>query len=170
VVFHFSLDSSAFSAHLPGPVDAPEDVDDYTVAVIEACQILADTGLRFAFSGFGLDDWRLDIQYDLSVFMEQFPEMLSAVRGGEPYEFYFYSQGVERSLMFTPEREWIQIRCVSGTSWVPDPEIEKITLASLIKMLERMALVFSTTLREAGMVFSEREPFRSWAEGKVVVP
>lgn len=168
MVFRCFLDRSAFSAPPPGSLGAPDDLGDYQVSVMNACELLADTGLRFAVSGFGLDDWRLDIQYDLSVFMEELPEMLRAATRGEQYEFYFYSQGVERNLIYSPAGDIVQIRCVSITSWVPDPDVEVIPLASLIEMIREMAIEFSRALRAAGGPISEAEPFRSWAAGMVV--
>src|SRR5688572_15261168 len=124
MVFRCGLDRSVFSPSSAGSDVVSDDLDNYEVTVMNACEILADTGLRFLFRGFGREDWKLDVRYDLSVFMEQLPEMLSAVTRAERYEFYFYSQGVEQNFVFSPIGEKVEIRCASGTSWVPDPELE----------------------------------------------
>ncbi|WP_018655959.1 hypothetical protein [Actinomadura flavalba] len=77
--FQCFLDRSAFSVPHLGLMGASDGQDDYQISVVSACRVLAGSGLRFQFSGFGLADWNLGIQYDLSAFMEKLPEMLKGI-------------------------------------------------------------------------------------------
>jgi hypothetical protein len=144
-----------------------DDLNDYEVSIMNACELMANSGLRFKISGFGLDEWPLDIPYDLSVFMEELPGMLNSIIHGEEHEFYFYSQGIERTIIYSPQGELVELRCISATSWVPDPDVEIASFDALVAMLKELAIDFGKAITAAGGAISETEPFRSWVAGRV---
>lgn len=168
MAFRCFLDCSAFKS--PPAVKLAElgnDLDSYEVRVMAACEMLDETGVRFQMSGFGSDDWRLDVEYDLSIFMEDLPEILDALSRKQEYEFFFSSQGVQRTLTFVPADENIRIHCFSMTSWVPSPAVEEMARIDLVEMLKRLAVDFGVALMRLSSPLSGEEPFRSWAEGRV---
>jgi hypothetical protein len=141
---------------------APSDVNEYEAVIMYACELLALTDAKFHIGGFGQIDWNLDIRYDFSVFMEQYPGLISAVSGNNEIEIGLYSQGLERSLTFFPGPEEVEICCASWTSWVPDPVCEKILSASLESMLKKLAADFSWAVGRIDRNLITVEPFNEW--------
>jgi hypothetical protein len=141
--------------------------EDYEQMVMDACEILAVADCRFRIEGFGSSEWTVDVGYDLSAFMEQFPELLVGVRERRSVEVDLYSQGVERTLEFNSEGDLVEIRCVSRTDWVPDPDVEFVTRKDLEAMLSKLAVDFSVALRDVGSSFAQVAPFVNWQVGKV---
>ncbi|MFK4086133.1 hypothetical protein ACI2LF_18625 [Kribbella sp. NPDC020789] len=138
-----------------------EPSDEYESLVIEACSALADTGrVKFHIGGFGSEEWPLDIAYDLSAFMEQFPSLLAGVRERREVEVDLYSQGIERTLFFSPNADAVIIRCQSRTDWVPNPEYETVMHDDLLLMLSALASDFVGALRAIDPQFSDAEPLR----------
>ncbi|WP_162907512.1 hypothetical protein [Allorhizocola rhizosphaerae] len=54
-------------------IDAVRAEEEYATRVMVLCEMLAATDTRFHVEGFGSDDWRLDVSYNLSAVMEQLP-------------------------------------------------------------------------------------------------
>jgi hypothetical protein len=150
-----------------GETEVPEgELDSYDVLIIYACRLLAGTGAKFHLGGFGSDDWNLDISYDCSVFMEQYPDLMQALGAGQEFQLDLYSQGVERALIFEPHRDLMQIRCISGTSsFVPDPDVETMPLPDAEAMLTRLGRDFVDSVRAVSAPLAEMQPFPRWLEG-----
>ncbi|MFB6568953.1 hypothetical protein [Streptomyces noursei] len=140
---------------------------EYENLVMEACDVLADTDCDFHVAGFGSSEWALDVSYDLSAFMEQFPELLAGVRSRRYVEVDLYSQGVERVIQFHPEGDMVKIRCESRTNWTPDPDVEFTTQRNLDRMLSRLAVDFASALRDSGSPIARVAPFVDWQSGRV---
>ncbi|MFE9679385.1 hypothetical protein ACFYO5_35630 [Streptomyces sp. NPDC006259] len=142
--------------------------DDYETLVMEACSALSDAGgSRFRIGGFGSDEWPLDVGYDLSAFMEQFPSLMASVRERREVEVDLYSQGIERTLSFRPSHDLVIIHCESRTNWVPNPECESIAQSELVAMLSKLAEDFAQGLKAINSDLSEVAPFERWLEGEV---
>lgn len=143
-----------------------EPGDGYETLVMKACDALSDAGIgRFHIGGFGSDEWPLDVAYDLSAFMEQFPSLLAGVRERREVEVDLYSQGIERTLVFRPSGDLVVIHCQSRTSWIPNPERESIARGELVEMLSKMAEDFARGLRSIDSKLSKVAPFERWLEG-----
>ena len=143
----------------------PDVLESQDVAIIRACEILSTTDARFFVQGFGLDDWNLDVKYDLSIFLEQTSDVLMGLHARDDSQIDLYSQGVERILTFHPYEESVRIECLSGTSWKPDPSEEDITLDDLISMLSQLVTSFSQTVEGIDGHAARIEPFSSWLRG-----
>ncbi|MET7296592.1 hypothetical protein ABZS79_31575 [Streptomyces griseoloalbus] len=165
--------SVSFNPAVPSDVAAPASVsleqgDDYETLVMEACSVLSDAGgSTFRISGFGSDEWPLDVGYDLSAFMEQLPSLLVGVRERREVEVDLYSQGIERTLTFRPSGDLVMIQCESRTSWVPNPERESIAQSELVAMLSKLAQNFAGGLKAIKSELSEVAPFERWLQGDV---
>lgn len=145
-----------------------EPADDYETLVMEACSALSDAGgSRFHIGGFGSDEWPLDVGYDLSAFMEQFPSLLASVRERREVEVDLYSQGIERTLTFRPSEDLVMIHCESRTNWVPNPECERIAQSELVAMLSKLAEDFARGLKAIKFDLSVAAPFERLLEGEV---
>ncbi|WP_433168857.1 hypothetical protein [Kribbella sp. CA-247076] len=142
--------------------------DDYQTLVVEACSALADAGGgKFHIGGFGSDEWPLDVAYDLSAFMEQFPLLLASVREGREVEVDLYSQGIERTLTFRPSGDLVTIHCESRTDWVPNPQRESVARSELVAMLSKVAENFAGGLKAIDSELSQVPPFARWLEGEI---
>jgi hypothetical protein len=148
------------------PLDSAVHLDSYETLVMYACELLSRTDARFHLGGFGTQDWNLDIRYDFSIFMEQFPELMQALASPDEFQLDLYSQGVERVLIFRPKDDSVQIRCISGnSSWTPDPDIEIIRSPDLQKMLSDLGTDFVEALRSIDERIAGMEPFDQWLQG-----
>jgi hypothetical protein len=139
---------------------------EYETLIMEACEQLKDCDCCFHIEGFG-GEWPVDVGYDLSAFMEQFPELLVAVRKHRYAELDLYSQGIERTLEFYSQESPVKIRCLSRTSWVPDPEVEVIAREDLETMLMNLAVDFARALNGVRSPVAELMPFSDWRDGRV---
>ncbi|EHR62591.1 polysaccharide deacetylase family protein [Saccharomonospora cyanea] len=144
-----------------------DELGGYEVEVMAACEVLEQAGVGFRVSGFGLDDWRLDVEYDCSIFMENLPDLLDALARKEEHVFFFASQGVEVVLAFVPVDESVVINCSSLVARAPSPVVETTARADLVSMLERFAVDFGVALTRVSPPLASEEPFRSWAEGRL---
>jgi hypothetical protein len=148
------------------PLDPSVDLDSYETLVMYACELLSRTDARFHLGGFGSEDWNLDIRYDFSIFMEQFPELMHALASRSEFQLDLYSQGIERVLIFHPHDDSVQIRCISGTSsWTPFPDIEIIRSSDLRRMLSDVGTDFAEALRSIDERIGGMEPFNRWLQG-----
>lgn len=154
---------------VPGHVvraERPEPDCDDEVAIICASQMLAEVqGSRFELNGFGLYPWPLDVSYDMSAFMEQVDDLMTALRCRAWGYVDLYTQGVEASLEFTHDEDMVRIICRSTTGWTPDPSVEVIELSALLGML---ACLVEDVARGLGMVDERillRSPFDAWTRG-----
>lgn len=147
---------------------AQELSNDYEHLVMDACRTLHEAGgARFHIGGFGSDEWPVDVAYDLSAFMEQFPPLLVGVRSRREVEVDLYSQGIERTLVFRPVDRLVVIRCDSRTDWVPNPQHESLMQNDLVLMLSKLAKDFARGLKAVNSGLSEVAPFADWLKGRV---
>jgi hypothetical protein len=101
--FSLSLTSSGGTPSLPIGEDLSEEPESYFASVRRACEELSTrTTCRFILGGFGKADWEPDVGYDLSTFIEELPDLATAVRAAEEFELNLYGQGVEQVLNFSP--------------------------------------------------------------------
>ncbi|WP_162788546.1 hypothetical protein [Amycolatopsis albispora] len=151
-----------------GMATDPAVGQSYENLVMEACGHLSEArGGRFCVSGFGEDAWPVDVAYDLSAFMEQYPSVLAGVRERREVEVDLYSQGIERTLTFFPDGVLVTIRCRSRTSWQPIPDRESISQVDLNEMLSKLAFDFASALKEVNSNLSNIDPFKNWLAGQV---
>ena len=158
----------AFTCHLTRPTMASaaafdddafrEAGTDYESLVMIACGQLHETDCRFHMSGFGHDDWWMDVQYDMSVFVEQLPDLLAAISARRRAVVDLYSQGLERSLTFLPVGGGWEVHCRSRTGWVPSPAVEVVA----VDVFSRLAVDFAESLVVIGSLVARVAPFAGW--------
>lgn len=150
------------SAELPsGGVEVELSDDDDSLAM-DACELLSGTDARFFVSGFGQEAWPVNVSYGLSSVIEQLPEAIDSLRSGRSAEIDFYGQGIERRLTFVPAGDTTQIRCSSGTTWRPDPDVEVLSRTAALDLLTGLAGDFGAALRRAAPEVAMRTPFGTW--------
>lgn len=115
--------------------DFSPDEDDVRSILIEACNKIPE-GSEFSISGFGQDNWPVDIDPDLSIFLEQLPAALAAINCNLPASISFYEQGVDREISFEASGECCKITCVSWGEWTPNPSVELVLKEDLKFMLK----------------------------------
>lgn len=166
MAFRCSLDRPQNISDTAGAEIPADELDSYEALIIYVCSLLAGTDAKFHIGGFGSDDWNLDISYDFSIFMEQYPDLMQAMKSREEFQLELYSQGVERVLIFTPHHDVMQIRCISGTSsFVPDPDTENMPLPDFETMLTKLGRDFLESVRAISPPLAEMQPFPHWLQG-----
>ncbi|WP_052069456.1 hypothetical protein [Streptacidiphilus albus] len=163
--FCCTLERPSSSSLTSGAPITLEVEDDFESLVMAACGMLGDTDCRFHIQGFGSLEWPVDVAYDLSAFIEQLPDLIARIRMQSHAELDMYSQGIERTLEFTPKGDLVEIRCLSRTDWVPKPSIESVSRKELEKMLSKLAMDFAVSLAVIGSPIAQGQPFSSWASG-----
>ncbi|MEO7716648.1 MAG: hypothetical protein ABIY70_10620 [Capsulimonas sp.] len=126
---------------------------------------------EFRVSGFGDDDWGVDVWIDLCTIVEQLSDVTDWLLSGASdtsCDLDFYEQGVERylTLCWVDEAK-ISITCVNRSSyhrtWRPDPETESLEYAVFRFMLARLAADFIGAADLAGPDVLLLHPiYRSW--------
>lgn len=144
-------------------IDVPDLSGDYESDVMEVCSLLAEASAgEFTLAGFGREPWPLDVAYDMSAFMEQFPGLLASMKAGTSFDVDLYSQGIEASLTFETAGTQVLIHCTSRTNWKPNPETERIDRSELVRMLETLARDVATALQSIAPQLAGGDPFVRW--------
>ena len=138
--------------------------DDVRSILTDICRQMGQRS-EFVVSGFGQDRWPVDVQTDLPVFLEQLPEILRAVHEITVAEIDFYEQGIERSIVLSPDNGSYVAVCRSRTNWQPSPSIERIEYADIEKMLLATREVFMRAFKEAAPGLAMHPWVRRWLEG-----
>ncbi len=91
----------------------------------------------FQLIGFREDKWSLD-NFDLSVFLEQLPFSLQAIRNKRIFDIDLYEQGTEKILHFVPMNNIWEVKCLDLVSRKLDPSeaVELITTEELLIIME----------------------------------
>ncbi|MEV0838357.1 hypothetical protein AB0I55_02250 [Actinocatenispora sera] len=160
--FDFGLSRPATLAPSNVVAEPLEDRHDYEYLAMRACAVLADVGYTFHIGGFGRDDWRFDVSYDVSTLVEQLPDLLDGLVTHGLGEVDFYSQGVERSITFERSAEAYVLRCHSRTSFTPSPDVEHVGSTRLAELFTRLTTEIAAGLRAAGSEIAGLHPFDTW--------
>jgi hypothetical protein len=139
-----------------------EIADDYESLVMDFCQLLSETDCRFVVSGFGQEEWPVNVSYDLSSVIEQLPAAITNVQRGLDAEIDLYGQGIERRLDFTVSGNRVEIRCTSGTQWSPDPDVHVLSDEEAMTLLTGLAHEFGVAVQRAVPDLAAKTPFAKW--------
>lgn len=140
------------------------ELDDVNAVLVDVCRLPQARG-RFTLSGFGQDPWPLDVQNDLSIFLEQLPQALQAIRAGAHTDIYFYQQGIERILAFQSSGDLYEVKCDSRTDWKPNPAVEAIARRDLEKMFNQVLDEFMNALRKIAPILAVHPWIQAWLKG-----
>ncbi|SMO52780.1 hypothetical protein [Melghirimyces algeriensis] len=102
-----------------------DELDDGRSIIDDICEIFEETKeIKFIVSGFGQEYWPVSCLFDLSVIIEQLPEVMNKINSDD-YNFSldFYEQGIEREIIFKDNGDgYIKLNCNSRTDWKPNPD------------------------------------------------
>jgi hypothetical protein len=138
--------------------------DDIRSILFDICRVIAGWS-DFVVSGFGQDRWPVEVTTDLPVFLEQLPSVLRAVRDGVDTRIDFYEQGVERSIELTSNGDIYVVKCVSNTSWEPNPVIDSVNRRMLEDMLLALRDVFMASFAEVAPGLVNHSWVKEWLAG-----
>ncbi|WP_145797001.1 hypothetical protein [Kitasatospora atroaurantiaca] len=137
--------------------------EEYWTVVLHGSGLLDVAGFAFRIGGFGHADWKFDVGYDMSTFMEELPGLIELLERGEGRaEIDLYSQGVERTLLFEADGPVVRIEALSRTDWRPDPAVEILPMAELDRMVGELTRAFAQGLAVVDPEFAAQEPFTTW--------
>ncbi|WP_020395662.1 hypothetical protein [Thiolinea disciformis] len=147
VNFQLALSEARFPSTLP---TFDSELDSIVSLVHYLCAYISEQEqCRFRISGFGDNDWPVDIRTDLATLVPQLPQALLGIERSEVFNLDLFEQGVERYINFKPsvEGQWV-IKCNSLTAWIPHPETQTLSTTELKSMLESFFSVFLDYLRK----------------------
>lgn len=120
-----------------------EDLHDVNAIIMDLCIALGDTNaFEFRISGFGDDQWPVDVMTDLATVLRQLPAALAACAKGDSFELDLFEQGIERRLEFVSRQGSYDVHCRSRTDWTPHPAVEHIQAEEAFQMLHRLKSTF----------------------------
>ncbi|MFD0565741.1 hypothetical protein ACFQ2M_30115 [Kitasatospora saccharophila] len=146
------------------PLDEPPY--DYPTLALIGCADLAATDATAEAGGFGAP-WHFDVSYDLSAFLEELDQLLTAFHDRTPHTLDLYPQGLERTLAFAfPTPDLVTVHCASRTDWTPSPSTEHHPYDQLHTQLTTLAHQFATALETSGSRTAPHSPFPAWRAGR----
>jgi hypothetical protein len=160
--FEFQLSCPEGAIFSPLAAEPLEDTEDFDYLVMQGCRVLAESGCEFHIGGFGSQDWKFDIAYDMSTLLEQLPQLIESLKLADAGEIDFYSQGVERTVTFSKADGNYEMHCHSRTSWHPSPSVETAKIVAMNEMIDDLAFNFSSALARASSEIADLEPFPAW--------
>jgi len=143
--------------------ELPASEEGYFEKIVKACGLLERVeASEFRMSGFG-KDWKLNVGYDMSAFVEGLPELSDGLSERTYAEVELYPQGVEKVLGFEPVGKQVHIRCRSmWSAWTPADPVEVIASTELIGMILRLQHDFARGLQMIDPLLAEIDPFDLW--------
>jgi hypothetical protein len=149
------------------PRDYDESLDDIRSILSDVCRALEDDGAgKLIVSGFGQQQWPVDVGTDLAVLLEQLPDLIRSLGAGIPAVLDFYEQGIERALVFTPAEDCYEVLCEGRRDWQPSPSMERIERTDLLAMLSAVRDSFMTLVPNSSPELAEHPWVVSWLEGE----
>lgn len=125
-------------------------VETWFELAIAGAKALDGAGCIFTVSGFGQEQWPVNMAYDGSSVVEQLPQVINGLKMGQAVEIDFYGQGVERCITFSPREDLVSVGCSSRLDWQPGPDI-RWTLTHGIAVLEGLMGKFLLRLEQCGV-------------------
>ncbi len=104
--FYMALDVPAdLSPHLARRRKYSEELHNVISVLMDICAILAEApDIRFVIRGFDTQPWRPTVRSDLSVVLEQLPDVLPSLEAATACDLDFYEQGLQRASLRTGRR------------------------------------------------------------------
>ncbi len=152
-------------------VETQLDIDNVFVVLMEICEILATyPKIKLHCSGFGLDDWNLDVRTDLSTIIGEFPNTLENLKNKEITSIDFFEQGVEREIIFFGYKDDWFAKCLKTVSDGNSPRKEEIGVQEKLvyhSLIAELTTFFSDFIRIAQIycpIRSSHPYFVQWVE------
>ena len=140
-------------------------LDDIRSVLDDICGAVAPDA-EFTVSGFGQEQWPVDVATDLSILLEQLPRIIQAVRSRADAELDFYEQGIERKMVLKAAADNSnELACMSFTRWQPNPKKERVDGDALLASLEDVQLEFLRYLHRAAPSLANRDLVLDWLDG-----
>jgi len=129
------------------------------------CVAFAETKvIYFKVSGFGQQDWSVDVATDLATIMENLPQIIYAFSNEQyPCNLNFYEQGIERYLTFEKE-DFLKVTCQSLNSWIPSPDCIYLSEKTILSQLVELNSVFIQLAKIVCPHLSKSELFVNWSK------
>lgn len=140
---------------------------DLVTVVMDGCALLAEAGCSFIAGGFGDDSWAVDVGYDLSIVLQQLPDVLGDMRASRPTRLAFSGQGVERVVDISPVGGELELECRSGTDWQPEPRQERVSPIEFESLLVRLASDFADAVSGVSPDLGRSSPLPAWRRGDI---
>jgi hypothetical protein len=141
------------------------DPEDIGAIIIDICHALEGFA-EFKVSGFGDNDWPVDVRTDLAVCIEQIPNLLEKLKKFEECSLDFYEQGIEREIIFLPQNGNYILLCNSTGDLDKRFQSEIVDSIQLIELFSTLLGNFLKATKELDFAVFQKKIFRDWLEMK----
>ncbi|MDY6784808.1 MAG: hypothetical protein SW833_20070 [Cyanobacteriota bacterium] len=143
-----------------------------------ACEMLEETGIFFfKMSGFGRENWPVEVYPDLACVLEQLSEAIDAIRQERyPFNLELYEQGIEKTITFNKKNneDFIEAKCHdffpqessdSSSSWIPNPDTITIAREDILSQLLVLKSSFVKAVQKICPDLAAEDLFIAWCKG-----
>lgn len=123
----------------------PDSSEDVLEILDWLCELMSPY-LEFRMSGFGLEDWKVDVLFDLPLLLICLPGAAEGLKRKVAFTLGFEEQGTERKIVCTPQEGTIIAECFDLQDPTAELQMEMIPEDDFCYMLTDIRDVF---LREA---------------------
>ncbi len=140
------------------------ELDNVTSVFHDICKILSEQpNIKFAISGFGQNEWPVDVKTDLMCVLEDMREIVARLSKDDyNFEFYLYEQGIERKLNFSSKDNVVDVLCTSYTDWQPNPAEIKMGKDQVKKIFIDLITAFCLAAKEVSPKVCNHQWYEDW--------
>lgn len=142
-----------------------DENDDIRSVFCDICDVLEfNPNIKFNVSGFGQEEWPVDVGTDLLTAVEELGEIVQLISHGNfDFEFYLYEQGVERKVIFKGKDDSVQLRCESYGQWQPEYENLFMEKEAVKKIFYDLKFSFCSVAEQVCPLITSHSWFKSWS-------
>ncbi len=147
-----------------GSTNYDSEYDDINTLLADICDALSESEVvEFLVSGFGQNNWPVDVATDMLCVVEQLNDILEKISVGR-FDFYldFYEQGMERKLEFRSLANTVEVKCFSDTTWEPNVANVCLDKAQVRDMFFNLKLTFCSVAKIVCPLFCSHSWFSEW--------
>lgn len=141
-----------------------EELDDITSIFHDVCTCVAQD-VKFLVGGFGIENWPVDVQFDLPIVLEQLPDVITALRSHERTEIDFFEQGIQKTVVLEPTDINYRVICFDKRSGGFLPERLYISKEDLTATLVKLVSDFLAIVSAAAPELLNHAWLQAWAQG-----
>lgn len=144
-------------------IDFNPEFDDALALISSICEFIFEhDAATFNISGWGENNWPIDVLFDLPTFIEQLPVSLNLAKlGATQIEIDLYEQGIERQILFERKDDHYLVNAISNTGWVAS-ESDIIDRSDLVIMLETVKNSFLQLADEIKLTNAARQEMQQF--------
>jgi len=140
--------------------------DNIRSILVDVCYFLNNKS-EFIISGCGQERWPARVYIDLSILLEQLPDILYGIHRKENFSIDFYEQNIQREVIFSYTPDKYVVTYKNKIDSALEPGTEKITRYALERMLLELRDAFMSALAEVSPGLEKHPWTQKWFNSTV---